>query len=100
MYKLQIFRDVFDQTTGKHERILYSSSEDSALEVYQANGEVLQPHLKKCKDEPKAVFESGRDLETEAEKEVLGEELIEKLRGLKDRSESDTACEECRDSRK
>lgn len=96
LYKQQIFRDVFDET-GCRERVLYSSDEDSALEVYERCGEMLQPQCAGRK-EPKTVYESRSN--DEAEKKTLGTELLQKLQNLQNRSQCDTACEECRDSRK
>jgi len=74
---------------------LYSSDEDSALEVYQRDGERLQPQLS-GRREPIAEYES----ECEGEQADLGLELLKKLQTLQNRSQSDTACEELRDSHK
>lgn len=96
LYKQQIFRDVFDET-GKLERILYSSDEDSAMEIYQTDGEILQLQSS-GRREPISEYES--ECEGELEKVELGAALLKKLQNLQNRSQSDTACEECRDSHK
>ena len=82
LYKQQIFRDVFDES-GRPERILYSSDEDCALEVYQRDGERLQLSGRR---EPIAEYES------ECEGSQADLELL-KLQTLQSRSQSDTACE-------
>lgn len=96
LYEQQIFRDVFDET-GCRERVLYSSDEDSALEIYEGCGERLQPQCIGRK-EPKTAYESRSDLEPD--KKLLGPELLHKLQSLHNRSQSDTACEEYHNSRK
>ena len=96
LYKQQIFRDVFDET-GCRERVLYSSDEDSALGIYEGRREMLQPQWAGLK-EPITAYESRSD--AEPEKKSLGTELLQKLQSLQNRSQSDTACEEYRDSRK
>ena len=121
LYDNQIFRDVFD-AEGQHDKELYSSFADSSLEVYQehqgagtvtlvprssapSKGKVLW--TEKPDDSHKGPdttkIEEGRQTTPSTANPDFGEELWRKLARLQEvrsDSQSETACEEVRDSRK
>lgn len=116
IYANQIFRDVFDPTGG-HDKELYSTFNDPSLEMYQeTKGKagicvVVPSCLTRKHIRTASMGEMGKAAphpllppkEQESPSQPLGPELWRKLSHLQDlrgNSESETACEECKDSRK
>ena len=105
MYSNQIFRDVFDPS-GCHDKELYASYDDPSLEMYvESQGKhgicVVVPSTLPSK--PSYTGSISKQTRVSPPQSPIGPELWRKLGHVQDNrgsSESETACEECKDSRK
>lgn len=116
IYANQIFRDVFDPS-GAHDKELYETYNQPSLEIYQEKKGitgicVVVPSCLTSKHVRtgsmgdvggKAALLSPKEGQESPLQQPLGQELWRKLNHLQDlrgNSESETACEEFKDSRK